>query len=106
MATYQDYDNIIDWHEVVESVGAQVETVLSLDDAEDFKSRWLSKDGLTTIHPVTGEEVHILDSTEQEDEMKEAEDELKKALEVQWGSGRNSGSSNSEKNGAVRQGTL
>jgi hypothetical protein len=117
MASYQDYDNIIDWHEVVRSCEEQVRKTLTPEDSQAFIDKWLSDEGLTTIHPITGEPVHILESTEQADEMKEAEDALKDALGVQWGSGRTSDSEADseseavpapklEKNGEVRQGTL
>jgi hypothetical protein len=94
-----------------------VRKTLTPEDSQAFIDKWLSDEGLTTIHPITGEPVHILESTEQADEMKEAEDALKDALGVQWGSGRSSNSEADseseavpapkvEKNGEVRQGTL
>ncbi|RCU47897.1 hypothetical protein DU504_11705 [Haloplanus salinus] len=80
MASYMDYKSKIDWEGVVEKAAETVRANLPAEQAEKYVERYCSPEAMIVQHPITGETVNILEDTSLDEELSEAEDELKEVL--------------------------
>lgn len=72
----------IDWAEVVEDAMRVAREVLDPDVAEEYIEQHCTTDGLVAVHPITGDEVNIIEDTEFDEVLEEAEDAMEEVLET------------------------
>jgi len=66
----------LDWSKVVETTKDKARENLSPEDAERYIKEHCEGDGLIVTHPISGETVNILEDTEFEEELDEAQDAI------------------------------
>lgn len=69
-------NEILDWRQVVEDTKMIARETMSESRAEKYIDQYCSGDSLTVEHPITGEEVNILEDNELNEEAGEAIDEI------------------------------
>ena len=75
----------LDWSHVVEKAKEKAHDNLTPEQAEQYIQDHCQGDGLTVIHPISGDTVKIIEDTEFEEELEEAEKRLADEMEeTQW----------------------
>ena len=64
----------LDWSHVVEKTKEKARENLTEAQAEEYISNYCEGDGLIATHPITGETVNILEDTEFEDALEDAQE--------------------------------
>lgn len=92
-----DHPGAVDYELLVERTKEIVREVLDAGHAEEYISKYCSGEGLIVDHPFTGEAVNIVEDTEFEDQLDEAEDDMEDVMdEPFYGSLGDSGSAETE----------
>ncbi|MDB2260979.1 hypothetical protein PM035_06990 [Halorubrum ezzemoulense] len=71
----------LDWSHVVEKAKQKAGDNLPPDEAEKYIQDHCEGDGLIVTHPITGETVNIIEDTEFEEELEEAQDEVDEVMD-------------------------
>ena len=75
----------LDWSHVVEKAKEKAHDNLTPEQAEQYTQDHCQGDGLTVIHPISGDSIKIIEDTEFEEELEEAEKRLADEMEgTQW----------------------
>ena len=99
----------LDWEAVVETTKDKAREVLEPEDAERYISEHCEGDGLIVTHPVSGETLNILEDTEFEEKLDEAQDAIDEEMKGSLWSGPSAESKSSEpvaSDGGESAGTL
>ena len=99
----------LDWESVVETTKDKAREVLEPEDAERYISEHCEGDGLIVTHPVSGETLNILEDTEFEEKLDEAQDAIDEEMKGSLWSGPSAESKSSEpvaSDGGESAGTL
>ena len=71
----------LDWEKVVERAKEKARENLDPEDAEKYIRDHCEGSGLIVTHPITGETVNILEDTEYEEELDQAQEEVDEVME-------------------------
>ena len=71
----------LDWSHVVEKTKEKARENLTEAQAEEYISNYCEGDGLIATHPITGETVNILEDTEFEDALEDAQEAVDEEME-------------------------
>lgn len=85
-AAYMDYNLNLNWFELVEYTKDFAQRALAPEDAAEYIERFCEGEGLTTVHPITGEVVNILETSPfDDDEIHESAEEFADELAAPLG---------------------